>query len=438
MYKKSLLFLAAPAAAWFACASTVHADVVHSINTLIEGHLCASDSLNCVNPESYPAGLFINADIKIKDDYPAIFFDDTTSGERDWEIQVDYGQNGVPSQAFSIGHNAQGSTTGDAYPFVIENGTADNLLFLDAAERIGINTAAPGYTVDAVGNRIRLRNTTQSIQMRVDGTDTDIEAIGGQLFLRSSTVGENIIMNPFGPDGDVGIGTTAPAAKLHVANPGSTIGTIPQIMADTSAASQLARDMIVLQNNGVSIFSVRDLSPTGSTWNFQTEGPSFRFNKAGTGGAEVVLRRRGDFFGPTMSVDGSIQASNVFYTSSRSKKTGFQPVDGKDVLARVMKLPITQWSFKEGPAGQMHIGPVAEDFQQLFDLNKGTEEANISMIDVNGVALAAIQGMYGLLTERDQEIENLKKENLALNEKLGQLDAMNERLSLLEKHLRQQ
>jgi len=221
----------------------------------------------------------------------------------------------------------------------------------------------------------------------------------------------------------VGVGTNTPIGPLHVANPTNVNGTIPQVLVDTFAADQRARDMIVLQNNGVSIFSVRDLSPTGSTWNFQTEGPSFRFNKAGTGGAEVILRGRGDAGGATMFVDGSIQATNIAFTSSRSKKTDFSPVDGKDVLARVMKLPITQWRFKEGPEGHMHIGPVAEDFQHLFELNNGAEAGkNISLIDTNGVALAAIQGMYGLLTERDQEIENLKKENLALNERLTQLE----------------
>ena len=188
----------------FGClpANSGQADEVHAINTIVEGHLCVSDNSSCVNPETYPGGLIFNADIKIEDDFPDIFFLDDSTGDRDWQIQVDLLQNGTPDQAFVIGHSDNGSTTDDAVPFVIENGTAHNLLYLDSLERIGINTNAPAFTVDAVGNRIRLSSGGKSIQMRVDGIATDIEAIGEDLFLRSSTNGNNIVMNPFANDAD--------------------------------------------------------------------------------------------------------------------------------------------------------------------------------------------------------------------------------------------
>ena len=55
---------------------------------------------------------------------------------------------------------------------------------------------------EVIGNRIRLVSGPKSIQMRVDGFATDFEAIGEDLFLRSSTNGNNIVMNPFANDAD--------------------------------------------------------------------------------------------------------------------------------------------------------------------------------------------------------------------------------------------
>jgi len=159
-------------------------------------------------------------DVTITNTSPDIVLTNTLANKADWELCTDdngcntIGTNtGRPAESFNIGWK---DATPFGVPFTIENGTASNLLYLDSAERIGVNTNVPGFTVDAVGDRIRLRNSTYSIQMRVDGAATDIQAIGADLFLRSSTAGENIVMNPFSGDDNVGIGLTAPTAKLHV------------------------------------------------------------------------------------------------------------------------------------------------------------------------------------------------------------------------------
>ena len=56
-----------------------------------------------------------------------------------------------------------------------------------------------------------------------------------------------------------------------------------------------------------------------------------------------------------------------------------------------------------------HIGPYAEDFHAAFGLH-GESNRTISSQDLDGVALAAIQGLNLKLEEKQAEIDSLKKE----------------------------
>lgn len=97
--------------------------------------------------------------------------------------------------------------------------------------------------------------------------------------------------------------------------------------------------------------------------------------------------------------------------SSRTFKEDFQPVDGQDVLARVLDLDISRWNYIGSAEGQ-HMGPVAEDFHAAFGL--GRSERQIATVDADGVALAAIQGLNA----------KLEAENGALREELAALRAL--------------
>ncbi|HRQ64157.1 MAG TPA: hypothetical protein PKZ76_04710 [Xanthomonadaceae bacterium] len=89
--------------------------------------------------------------------------------------------------------------------------------------------------------------------------------------------------------------------------------------------------------------------------------------------------------------------------SSRAFKHAFENIDPLDILARVIELPITRWSYR-GEGTTRHLGPTAEDFADTFGL--GQDPRYISTVDASGVALAAIQGLHARLHAENVELRS--------------------------------
>jgi hypothetical protein len=86
-------------------------------------------------------------------------------------------------------------------------------------------------------------------------------------------------------------------------------------------------------------------------------------------------------------------------------KDNFVAVDSERILERVASMPIQRWNYKSQDASVKHIGPTAQDFAAAFGV--GENDTTISTVDADGVALAAIQGLY-------QENQQLKRDLAAL------------------------
>jgi len=143
---------------------------------------------------------------------------------------------------------------------------------------------------------------------------------------------------------------------------------------------------------------------TNNAWVARTTGGVYFYtNAALTSGVRVL--------------SGASAWSSV---SDRNLKENFAVADGQDVLERLSKVPITTWNYKAQDASIRHMGPVAQDFYASFGL--GEDETLISTIDADGVALAAIQGLY----ERSQ---TLQAENTALRQQVSDLES---RMAALE------
>ncbi len=135
------------------------------------------------------------------------------------------------------------------------------------------------------------------------------------------------------------------------------------------------------------------------------------------------------------STGGNLTWGGVWQDASdRALKENFEPVDKHSILEGLAELPITRWNYiVEGPDIQ-HVGPVAQDFYEAFQL--GTSDRHLDSVNTGGVAFVAIQALYERSQEQDERIEQLTEENAQQAAQIAQLTAENEefraRLEALE------
>ena len=94
------------------------------------------------------------------------------------------------------------------------------------------------------------------------------------------------------------------------------------------------------------------------------------------------------------------------------------------MLKQLSRIPITSWNYKTQSSEIRHIGPVAQDFSEAFEV--GEDESYISTVDADGVALAAIQGLHQMLQEKEEHIVSQQ----------AQIDELSQRLAALEQEFR--
>ncbi|REJ75164.1 MAG: hypothetical protein DWQ36_06350 [Acidobacteria bacterium] len=214
------------------------------------------------------------------------------------------------------------------------------------------------------------------------------------------------------PSGQVGIGTTTPSQELHIDSPDG--GDI-RLTRNGGAGSNWffgitgGDDRIGIQDHssGISpsILSIQQGAPPTSL-EITSNG------NIGIGTASPAAK---------LHVNGSFRADgDVTLFSSRAVKTAIGAVNPADLLAKVAELTVATWRYKSEDATSRHIGPFAEDFQRLFGVGDGE---TISVIDAQGVTLAAIQGLQQELAENDAQMQALQSENADLRSRLTALEA---------------
>jgi hypothetical protein len=130
----------------------------------------------------------------------------------------------------------------------------------------------------------------------------------------------------------------------------------------------------------------------------------------------VFVENRAANGSATSGTDGLIVWSNsgasgfnssgaLFQPSDRNAKTDFTPVDSREVLRKVERMPVTRWHYKND-LSTWYMGPVAQDFHEQFGL--GDKDTVIHGVNADGVALAAIQGLSAELKDRDAKIASLE------------------------------
>jgi len=179
-------------------------------------------------------------------------------------------------------------------------------------------------------------------------------------------------------------------------------------------------------NNNLSLRFLEGADPSGF-WTLQSEAfqnGSFgivRRDPAPVAAKSFMITSAGDVGigtaspGAKLDVNGTARMTVCQITSDRAAKNHFLPVNAREILTKLVSLPISTWAYTNAP-NIRHVGPVAQDFQATFRV--GEDDKHIATVDADGVALAAIQGLHQLMQEKDAKIHDLETRLEALEHKL--------------------
>jgi hypothetical protein len=361
---------------------------------IVDGSLCVG--FDCVNGESFGFDT-----IRLKENNLRIHFQDTSTSAsfptNDWRISINDSANGG-ADYFAVQDVDAGRNV-----FVVEAGAGSNALYVDDYGRVGLGTSTPAVELE---NR---DGDTPTFRMNQDGSSGwaaqtwDLAGNESNFFIRDVTNGSQL---PFRiqpgadsdaltikSDGKIGIGTWSPGFELEIERTGENAqilvertdgatGIFGAISGKTRFGSRSNHPVTVIANN---------IDHT----NFETSG-------------DLTV------------VSGDVNANAFNPTSDVNLKESFAPVNGRDVLASLVNIPITSWNFKSDEKGVRHIGPMAQDFYAAYGV--GRDDLHISTTDADGVALAAIQGLNEIVEEKDAEIEALQAQNAELEARLTALE----------------
>ena len=124
------------------------------------------------------------------------------------------------------------------------------------------------------------------------------------------------------------------------------------------------------------------------------------------------------------------------FSSDKTQKENFQPVDGEEVLRKLRGFNLTSWNYiGHDPKQFRHYGPVAQEFFAAFGhdgIGTAGSPTTINSGDLAGILMSAVQELA------NQNLE-LKSDNAAMKARLDALERLvtsdhrNRVVSLVEK-----
>lgn len=82
------------------------------------------------------------------------------------------------------------------------------------------------------------------------------------------------------------------------------------------------------------------------------------------------------------------------------------PVDKHEILKRLAELEVSSWSYLWEEGEVRHIGPMAQEFREAFEV--GDDERRIDIADGFGIVVAAIQALHEIVTRQAGELAELR------------------------------
>jgi len=371
---------------------------------IVDGSLCVGN--DCVSGESFGFDT-----IRLKENNLRLHFQDTSNSasfpSADWRLVANDSSNGG-SNKFSLEDVSAGRQT-----FIVEQGARANALFVESDGDVGIGTSNPVVEIHVVGGDTPTTRLEQNGSSGFAPQTWDMAGNETNFFIRDVTNGSTL---PFrirpgadtsslvvGANSNVGVGAATPDSSLHV---NRTDGTSQVLVTDTGGSGPL--QMVRLENDGAVQLYMDNTANANAQWMFSAGANMLLVPSDNTGDAVFDLSNTGN-----LQIDGTLTQS-----SDKHRKMAIEPVDAREILAKVRAMPVAEWTYKhDAETGIRHIGPMAQDFYAAF--GTGANEKGISSLDGTGVALAAIQA---LSAENGELRARLSIENDELRARLKALE----------------
>lgn len=310
------------------------------------------------------------------------------------------------------GDNQAGNDTGppdDATYATVAGGQANTASNAYATVGGGSGGTASAEYATVGGGRV---NTAQGERSVVGGGDSN------QALDTNDTVGGGVSNLANGPEGTVAGGSANQATGEKSAVGGgsnnSAAGrwsTVPggQSNSATGDWSFAAGRNAKADDGGAFVWA--DSTPA----NFASSATN-QFRARAAGGVQFYSNGNA-----TVGVEVAPGGNSWSALSDRALKENVTPVDHQAILETLRQIPVNEWNLKSQDPSIRHVGPMAQDFYAAFGL--GESERHISSSDADGVALAAIQGLYDLTQEQAATIDAQQQQIDALEARLAALEA---------------
>lgn len=429
---RTIVFRWTIAATLIIVSSKAWADQVIADNLIVQGSLCVG--VDCASGESFGA-----VTILLKESNNRIKFDDTSTGgppDNDWQLTANDDSEGTLNR-FSIEDLTSGTV-----PFTVLARAPTNSFLMDSLGRVGLGTDSPALKLQlTLGDTPGLR-LEQDASNGFTAQTWDVAGNEANFFVRDVTAGNRLPfrVRPGAPtssidiaaNGNVGFGTPAPGAVVHVLKaPQASTG---ELLARFEVSDD---SMGSLQINNASttdgIFIPRIVGRSGlqnaamvnEAVVSQDAGssPAIAYNAYKAAGGPLATRplvayRNNGVAKATIAANGAINATSFNPTSSRALKNHIVDLDSQKASDALRQLTPVEYVYKDDSSGEKRVGFIAEDVPEIV---ANADRQSVPIMDVLALVTKVVKDQQQTI---DQQRRSIEEQNRNIEQLMKRLSAL--------------